>query len=128
VIPNNIDEYKAIVTNFDETMKGKYTQIIQVERIQNERWYTQYSAHSRDFKKRLIVDTERRLYHGCPHEATSLIIEDCFNRSFAGVNGILFYLSFFCSFHCMDFAFRYIIWRWSLLFIERSLQPRLCSC
>ncbi|CAF3954954.1 unnamed protein product [Rotaria sordida] len=57
------------------------------ERIQNERWLLQYLAHSRDFKKRLTIDTEKRLYHGCPKKAAELIIEDCFNRSFAGVNG-----------------------------------------
>jgi hypothetical protein len=68
-------------------MKGKYTTIIKIERIQNERWHIQYSAHSRDFKKRLNVDTEKRLYHGCPEHAASLIMGDCFNRSFAGVNG-----------------------------------------
>ncbi|CAF4944171.1 unnamed protein product, partial [Rotaria sp. Silwood1] len=31
--------------------------------------------------------TEKRLYHGCPEKAANSIIEDCFNRSFAGVNG-----------------------------------------
>ncbi len=68
-------------------MKGKYTQIIRVERIQNERWYMQYLAHDKDFKRRLNTDTEKRLYHGCPEQAANSIIEDCFNRSFAGVNG-----------------------------------------
>ncbi|CAF1037008.1 unnamed protein product [Didymodactylos carnosus] len=87
VVSNITDEYKSIVTDFDQTMKGKYRQIIQVERIQNERWYMQYLAHSQDFKKRLNTDTEKRLYHGCPQEAAHLIMEDCFNRSFAGVNG-----------------------------------------
>jgi hypothetical protein len=69
-------------------MKGKYTQIIQIERIQNERWHTQYSAHSRDFKKRLNTNTEKRLYHGCPEDAANSIMEDCFNRSLAGVHGM----------------------------------------
>ncbi|CAF5106069.1 unnamed protein product, partial [Rotaria sp. Silwood1] len=68
-------------------MKGKYTKIIKIERIQNERCLLQYLAHCRDFKKRLTVDTEKRLYHGCPEKAANSIIEDCFNRSFAGVNG-----------------------------------------
>jgi hypothetical protein len=47
----------------------------------------QYLAHHEDFKKRLSTDTEKRLYHGCPEQAANSIIEDCFNRSFAGVNG-----------------------------------------
>ncbi|CAF3082703.1 unnamed protein product [Rotaria sp. Silwood2] len=36
------------------------------------------------------MDTEKRLYHGCPEHAANLIIEDCFNRSFAGKNGTLY--------------------------------------
>jgi hypothetical protein len=90
VLPVDTDEYKSILTNFDQTMKGNYSQIVQIERIQNERWYTQYLAHSRDFKKRLSKETEKRLYHGCPQQAAHLITEDCFNRSFAGVNGKYF--------------------------------------
>ena len=80
-------EYKSIVTNFDQAMKGKYTQIIRIERIQNERWYIQYLAHSRNFKTLLNTDTEKCLYHGCPEQAASSIMVDGFNRSFAGVNG-----------------------------------------
>jgi hypothetical protein len=87
VLSTTSDEYKSIVSNFDQSMKGNYTNIIRIERIQNERWYMQYLAHSRDFKRRLNTDTEKRLYHGCPEQAANLIIEDCFNRSFAGVNG-----------------------------------------
>ncbi|CAF2747523.1 unnamed protein product [Rotaria sp. Silwood2] len=87
MVPTNTNEYKFILTDFDKTMKGKYTQIIKIERIQNERWLLQYLAHSRDFKKRLSIDTEKHLYHGCPDKAANSIIEDCFNRSFAGVNG-----------------------------------------
>ncbi|UJR16757.1 hypothetical protein I4U23_003657 [Adineta vaga] len=84
------DEYKLIINQFDETMKGKYTKIIQLERIQNERWQMQYLAHWKDFRKRLNENTEKLLYHGCPESAAKLIIEDCFNRSFAGVNGTLY--------------------------------------
>jgi hypothetical protein len=87
VLVTKSNEYKSILTDFQKTMNGQYTQIIQIERIQHERWYTQYLAHSRDFKKRLNTDTEKRLYHGCPEAAANLIIEDCFNRSFAGTNG-----------------------------------------
>ncbi|CAF3919435.1 unnamed protein product, partial [Rotaria sp. Silwood1] len=81
------NEYKSILTNFDQAMAGKYTQILRIERIQNERWYIQYLAHSRNFQNRLNTDTEKCLYHGCPEQAASSIMEDCFNRSFAGVNG-----------------------------------------
>jgi hypothetical protein len=81
------DEYKSILTNFDQAMKGKYTTIIRIERIQNERWFIQYLAHGQNFKTRLNKDTEKTLYHGCPEHAVHSIMEDCFNRSFAGVNG-----------------------------------------
>jgi hypothetical protein len=89
VLPTTSDEYQSIVSNFDQAMKTKYKQIIRIERIQNQRWYMQYLAHSHDFKTRLKTDTEKRLYHGCPDTAANLIIDDCFNRSFAGVNGRL---------------------------------------
>jgi hypothetical protein len=86
-IPRNTTEYNSIINKFDSTMKKNYTEIIKLERIQNERWYMQYMAHWKGLKKRLNEDTEKRLYHGCPESATDLIIQDCFNRSFAGVNG-----------------------------------------
>jgi hypothetical protein len=89
VVPSNTDEYKATVVSFDQTMIGKYTEIIKIERIQNERWFLQYMAHSREFKKRLNTDSERRLYHGCDQSTANLIIKDCFNRSFAGKHRIL---------------------------------------
>ncbi len=36
---STVNGYKSILTNFDQAMKGKYTQIIRTERIQNERWF-----------------------------------------------------------------------------------------
>jgi hypothetical protein len=89
IVSKNTDEYNSIIRKFDEQMKGYYTEIVKLERIQNERWYMQYIAHRKDFKKRLGMDTEKRLYHGCPEIPADSIINDCFNRSFAGVNGIL---------------------------------------
>ena len=89
-VSKNSEEYKSIIDPFDQAMKGQYTEIVKLERIQNERWYMQYIAHCKDFKKRLGMDTEKRLYHGCPDTSADLISKDCFNRSFAGVNGVLF--------------------------------------
>lgn len=80
-------EYKSVLANFDQTMKGRYTQIIKLERIQNKRWFMQYSVHRQDFIKRLKSDTEKILYHGCPEAAANSIIQDCFNRSCARQNG-----------------------------------------
>ncbi|CAF1436669.1 unnamed protein product [Adineta ricciae] len=90
IVPKNTDEYKQIISKFDEQMQGYYTEIVRLERIQNERWYMQFIAHKKDFKKRLGIDTEKRLYHGCPEQPANAIIRDCFNRSFAGVNGTVY--------------------------------------
>ena len=92
VLPFESDEYQKIANEFVGAMKGKMKNVIKIERIENERWYFQYNAHKKDFLKRLNKETEKRLYHGCPENVLNSIIEDCFNRSFAGVNGS--YLSF----------------------------------
>lgn len=112
LVSKGTDEYNSIIDKFDEQMKGKYSEIVKLERIQNETWYMQYMAHWRHFKKRLNEDTEKRLYHGCPQTSTDPIIQDCFNRSFAGVNGI-FLLLIFVQLYAY---FRNGIWCGSLFF------------
>lgn len=87
VVPQGSTEYSNILSEFDKTMTGIYTEIVRIERIQNERWYKQYRAHCDEFLKRLQKDTEMRLYHGCDETAVNSIINYCFNRSFAGKNG-----------------------------------------
>ncbi|CAF3433373.1 unnamed protein product [Rotaria socialis] len=86
----NTVEYNTIINEFNKTMFGQYTRINRIERIQNERWHKQYMLHRADFKKSLKMNTEKFLYHGCPDVATSSIIQDYFNRSFAGKNGTLY--------------------------------------
>jgi hypothetical protein len=86
-VPNGSTEYLNVLSEFNKTMTGIYKEIVRIERIQNERWYKQYRAHSEEFKKRLQKDTEMRLYHGCDEAASESIINYCFNRSFAGKNG-----------------------------------------
>jgi hypothetical protein len=85
----NTAEYNIIVEEFNKTMFGHYNKINRIERIQNERWYKQYLVHQDDFKKRLKMNTEKFLYHGCSDMAADSIIEEYFNRSFAGKNGKL---------------------------------------
>ena len=47
------------------TNPAKYIpQIIQIERIQNQRWYKQYSAHECEFRQKLGKQTEQWLFHG----------------------------------------------------------------
>ncbi len=38
--------------------------IIQIERIQNQRWFKQYSAHDCEFRQKLGKQTEQWLFHG----------------------------------------------------------------
>ncbi|CAF1311317.1 unnamed protein product [Adineta steineri] len=90
VVSSNSAEYKSIIADFDQTMNRKYTAIIQLERIQNERWYAQYVAHSKEFRQRLNTDTEKCLYHGCSQQVADSIIKNCFNRSFAGKHGTVY--------------------------------------
>ena len=79
--------------------------IIQIERIQNQRWYKQYSAHECEFRQKLGKQTEQWLFHGrflkylihfysfifralgCDERASKNIELECFNRSYAGQHG-----------------------------------------
>lgn len=81
------DEYKLISKHFMRSIKGSCTSIVKIERIQNEAWYSKYVLHGRELKKRLQVDNERHLYHGCSEKTADSIIKDRFNRGFAGKNG-----------------------------------------
>ncbi|CAF3834464.1 unnamed protein product [Rotaria sp. Silwood1] len=81
------DEYKDVRALFDKTMAQKYTTIIRIERIQNKQWYTQYNSYKSFSSKE---DTEKILFHGCSQESVQLIINSFFNRSFAGVNGVVY--------------------------------------
>jgi len=79
----NDKEYITALDHFNQTMLGKYEQI-QIERIQNQRWYTAYKAYKHFSKQK---ETEKLLFHGCTETSAQMIIHSCFNRSFAGVNG-----------------------------------------
>jgi hypothetical protein len=79
----NDNEFVTVLAQFNQTMSGKYTQI-QIERIQNLRWYTAYSGFKKFSKQK---ETQQLLFHGCPETSADMIIYSCFNRSFAGVNG-----------------------------------------
>ncbi|CAF3398745.1 unnamed protein product [Rotaria socialis] len=85
-------EYVQVLKQFDAAnMKGKYTEIRKIERIQNERWFLQYSAHRDAFKQRSNGSPyEKSLFHGCTDVAVDSIINENFNRAYAGVNGIAY--------------------------------------
>ncbi|CAF1357967.1 unnamed protein product [Rotaria magnacalcarata] len=87
VLDENSHEYNDIRELFDKTMTKKYTTIIRIERIQNKQWYTQYNSYKNFSAKE---DTEKKLFHGCLQESANLIVNSFFNRSFAGVNGVVY--------------------------------------
>ncbi len=92
LVQPNTFEYNTIIFEFNKTMHGNYYRINRIESIQNERWHKQYLVHRDDFKKRLNMNTEKFLYHGCSDTAADSIIKEYFNRSFAGKNGMYTYL------------------------------------
>ncbi|CAF2818262.1 unnamed protein product [Rotaria sp. Silwood2] len=75
------EEYKFVADNFHNTLPSN--EIVQIERIQNRRWYRQYDAHKDDFIERYGKSTEQWLFHGCKSQGVDAIINDCFNRSHA---------------------------------------------
>ncbi|CAF0778753.1 unnamed protein product [Rotaria sordida] len=82
ILDPETEEYKFVANNFHQTLP--LNQIVQIERIQNRRWYRQYDAHKEDFIERYGKSTERWLFHGCRESRSAeAIIRDCFNRSHA---------------------------------------------
>ncbi|CAF3166024.1 unnamed protein product, partial [Rotaria sp. Silwood2] len=86
VLLESSKEYIDVLNQFNSTMKNNYSEIIKIERIQNERWYKQYAAHRDDFIQRYTQPDERLLFHGCNSISADKIVQECFNRAFAGVN------------------------------------------
>ncbi|CAF5031518.1 unnamed protein product [Rotaria sp. Silwood1] len=84
ILSEHSEEYKNIKDKFDQTMLGNYICIKSIERIQNQRWYKQYAAHRDAMNERLKQETEKMLFHGCNEDSANSIVEECFNRSYAG--------------------------------------------
>ena len=88
ILPSS-DEYKTIVNEFRSTMTSTlFKQIVRVELVWNKRWYRQYMTHKDAFFQRLKKDTEKQLFHGCAESAANNIIQNCFDRSYAGQHGM----------------------------------------
>ncbi|CAF1379978.1 unnamed protein product, partial [Rotaria sp. Silwood1] len=87
-LSNSSKEYKDVLDRFESTMKGSYLTIVKIERIQNERWYKQYAAHRDEFIQKYTSSSEKLLFHGCRSTSAYKIVQECFNRAFAGVNGV----------------------------------------
>ncbi len=50
--------------------------------------FFKYAAHRDEYRRRYGNLDERLLFHGCLGTSANQIIQECFNRSFAGVNGM----------------------------------------
>ena len=82
------DEYAEIQRQFQSKMTAQlFSEIVRIELIWKKRWYQQYMIHYVEFSRRLGENTEQMLFHGCSEEAANSIINECFNRSCAGVHG-----------------------------------------
>ena len=92
-------EYKEVEQAFSRTMGiagglpsgmlKPYQGIVKIQRIQNQKLYSQYIA-----RKSVIDKTnpeghknEETLFHGCDGKVTNHINHEGFNRNFAGKNG-----------------------------------------
>ncbi|XP_078483880.1 uncharacterized protein LOC100181779 isoform X2 [Ciona intestinalis] len=83
-------EFNDVVAAFKKS-NPPINEIVQIERIQNPTLYKQYEG-----KREAIVDRvqnsviERDLFHGTTEESSNLIINNYFNRSYAGKNATKF--------------------------------------
>ncbi|CAF1131909.1 unnamed protein product [Rotaria magnacalcarata] len=98
LVPPATIEYEDVVQRFQLTMSSiLYKEIVRIEHIWNRRWYQQYRIHHGEFHKRLSNNTETWLFHGCSETAANNIINECFNRSYAGMHGTLYGMGVYFS-------------------------------
>ena len=96
-----------INTGIHETMLNSYNCIKSIERIQNQRWYKQYAAHRKAMNERFKQENEKQLFHGFNKKSADSIVEECFNRSYAGINGkFINYLLIY-----IKLLIRYALWK-----------------
>ena len=103
-------EYKKVEQAFSRTMGVAGGQgIVKIQRIQNQKLYSQYIA-----RKRVIDKTnpeghknEETLFHGCDGKVTNHINHEGFNRNFAGKNGEFVKHSIYIllnNYHCNEIS------------------------
>ena len=90
-------EYKEVEQAFSRTMGGgfssrmvtPYTGIVKIQRIQNQKLYSQYIARKRAIDKTNPEGhkNELTLFHGCDGSVTDNINHEGLNRNYAGKNG-----------------------------------------
>ena len=93
-LSDNSPEYRNVKRNFNETMSGRYTIIVNMQRLQIPVLYQQYAVRKREIEKRNPKghQNERWLWHGTsPDTLAKINTARGFDRNFAGKNGKLFY-------------------------------------
>ena len=92
-------EYREVEQAFSRTMGAvgslipgmlnAYRGVLRIQRVQNQKMYTQYIARKRYIDKSNPDGhkNERRLFHGCDGKVTNDINYEGLNRNFAGKNG-----------------------------------------
>ena len=72
-------------------MKNPYQGIVKIQRIQNQKLYSQYIARKRFIDKSNPEGhrNESRLFHGCAGSVTDAINHEGLNRNYAGKHGEL---------------------------------------
>jgi len=106
-------EYKNVKSKFDATMSSlaaaapslmtasvqssasvysgaQYTSIVKIERVQNLMLFAQYVTKKKAMNQENVASSEKELFHGCSKDVADKILNQGFNRSFAGSNGIFY--------------------------------------
>ena len=111
-------------------MLRPYQGIVKIERIQNQKLYSQYIARKRAIDKTNPEGhkNELTLFHGCDGSVTDNINHEGLNRNYAGKNGEFVKLNTSSSivtitmnilYMCYNFLlfhfFSYCSWSWSVL-------------
>ena len=101
-VPRTSPEYKKVVEYFTHALHGQRNKVrvVAVERIQNTPLYQSYAVKKQTMKARDAEnpdgvvnnrEIERQwLFHGTKAEIVPIIVNQGFNRSFAGRNAVVF--------------------------------------
>ncbi|XP_068707156.1 protein mono-ADP-ribosyltransferase PARP14-like [Montipora foliosa] len=81
-------EYQTVASKFQQTSPG--VNILKIERVQNPHLYQSYVVRKQKMDQDNRGNNERQLFHGTDSKNITAINTQGFNRSFFGVNGIVY--------------------------------------